>query len=112
MPEYPGMSDGEMWDKTTLKEYYKPWREVEDKGVSIHIGEFGCYDKTPNDVAKRWFADLLDIYREYKWGYALWNFKGAFGIADHSRPGVKYETIDGFNIDRELLDLLTDNMVR
>jgi len=112
MPEYPGMSDGDMWDKAALKEYYKPWREVEDKGVSIHIGEFGCYDKTPNDVAIRWFTDLLDIFHEYKWGYALWNFKGAFGIADHGRPGVKYESIDGFNIDRELLDLLINNMAR
>jgi len=109
-PEYPGVSDGAMWDKAALKEYYKPWREVEAAGTGIHIGEFGCYDKTPNNVAIRWFSDLLDIYREYRWGYALWNFKGAFGIVDHGRPGTKYETIDGFKTDRELLELLLGNM--
>jgi len=111
-PEYPGKSDDEMWNKTALKRYYRPWRKVEDTGTKIHIGEFGCYNKTPNDVALRWFSDLLDIYREYKWGYALWNFKGPFGIAEHGRPGAVYEKLDGFKVDRELLDLLLENMVR
>ena len=111
-PEYPGMCYGEKWDKSKLIKYYKPWRKVEDSGTEIHIGEFGCYNKTPNDIALRWFTDLLDIYREHKWGYALWNFKGAFGIVNHGRPGTKYEVIDGFKIDRELLDLLLNNMIK
>jgi len=110
-PEYPGLSDGKMWDKSVLREYYKPWREVEDTGTGVYIGEFGCYNKTPNDVALCWFSDLLGLYKEYKWGYALWNFKGDFGIVEHGRPGTKYETLDGFKIDRKLLDLLLENMV-
>jgi len=111
-PEYPGMSDGEKWDKAALKRYYKPWRKVEETGTQIHIGEFGCYNKTPNDIALRWFSDLLDIYREYKWGYALWNFKGPFGIVEHGRPDTKYEAVGGFKVDRELLDLLLNNKVK
>jgi len=111
-PEYPGISEGEMWDKAALNEYYKEWQDVEKTGTEVYIGEFGCYNKTPNDIALRWFSDLLDIYRENKWGYALWNFKGPFGIADHDRPGVQYEKINGFNIDRHLLDLLIKNMVK
>ena len=110
-PEYPGLYYGDMWDKTALREYYKPWREVEKNGVTVHIGEFGCYNKTPNDVALRWFTDLLDVYRENKWGYALWNFKGDFGIVGHGRPGTAYEQIDGFKTDRRLLELLLENMV-
>jgi len=110
-PVYPGLSDGYMWDKAALRAYYKPWRKVEDTGTGVYIGEFGCYNKTPNDVALRWFSDLLSLYREYKWGYALWNFKGPFGIVDHGRPGTRYENIDGLSIDRELLDLLIENMV-
>ncbi|MDR2600172.1 MAG: glycoside hydrolase family 5 protein [Oscillospiraceae bacterium] len=105
-PVYPGVMEDEMWDKSALVEYYRPWREVEDMGVEVHIGEFGCYDKTPNDVAMRWFKDLINLYNEYKWGFALWNFAGAFGIVNHGRPGTKYELIDGFKVDRELMELL------
>jgi len=111
-PAYPCMQYGEVWDRAKLQEYYQPWREVEKTGTEVHIGEFGCYSKTPNDVALRWFTDLLGIYREYKWGYALWQFKGNFGIADHGRPDTKYELIDGFNVDRALFELLKENMVR
>jgi len=110
-PEYPGLSDGNIWDKNKLREYYKPWREVEDTGTNVYIGEFGCFNKTPNDVALRWLSDLLSLYREYKWGYALWNFEGDFGIVEHGRPGAKYEKLDGFNVDREFLDLLIENRV-
>jgi len=112
VPEYPGMADGEKWNKAALKRYYKPWREVEKTGTGVYIGEFGCFNKTPNDVALRWLSDLLSLYREYKWGYALWNFKGDFGIVEHGRPGAKYEVIDGFKVDREFLDLLLNNMVK
>ena len=110
-PEYPGLSDGVMWDADKLREYYKPWREVESVGTGVYIGEFGCFNKTPNDVALRWFSDLLGLYREYGWGYALWNFKGDFGIVEHGRPGAKYETTDGFKVDREFLELLLENMI-
>jgi len=77
----------------------------------VHIGEFGCYNKTPNDVALRWLTDLFDVYREFKWGYALWNFKGAFGIVDHGRENARYEKMDGFNVDVDLLDLMKNSRV-
>jgi aryl-phospho-beta-D-glucosidase BglC (GH1 family) len=110
-PVWPCEEDGEFWDKDTLREHYKPWREAEQKGVEIHIGEFGCYNKTPNDIALAWLGDLLGVWREFGWGYALWNFKGPFGVAGHGRPGVKYEKTDGFSIDRALWDLLLENRI-
>jgi endoglucanase len=112
LPDYPGAEyHGARWDKSTLREFYKPWRELQKKGVSVHIGEFGCYNKIPNDLALRWFADILGLYKEFGWGYSLWNFKGDFGIADHGRPGTRYETFEGFNVDRALLDLYLENRV-
>jgi aryl-phospho-beta-D-glucosidase BglC (GH1 family) len=110
-PSYPCALDGHVWDKDALREHYRPWREVEGKGVKVHIGEFGCYNKTPNDVALAWISDLLGVWREFGWGYALWNFAGAFGVVDHGRPGAKYEMMDGFKIDRALWELLIENRV-
>jgi endoglucanase len=111
-PMYPGQVwDGVVWDRDALRAFYQPWRDVQNSGVNVHIGEFGCYNKTPNDIALRWFRDLFSVYREMGWGYALWNFEGDFGIASHGRPGVKYERMFGYDVDRELLDLMLESRV-
>lgn len=111
-PVYPGRGHGnKFWDKEAFRENYQPWLEVQNKGVEVHIGEFGCYSKTPNEVALRWFTDLLSLYKELKWGYSLWNFKGDFGIVEHGRPGTTYEKYKGLQVDRQLLELLLENRV-
>ena len=93
------------WNKDSLRDFYQPWRDIAAQGRTIHIGEFGCFNRTPNAVALRWLKDLFDLYREWGWGYALRNFKGAFGIVEHGRPGAKMENYKGYRVDRELLDL-------
>ena len=59
----------------------------------------------------RWFTDLLGLFREYRWGYALWEFKGPFGIVAHGRPGAVYEELYGYKVDRPLLELLLKNRI-
>ena len=106
-PSYPGIVwEGRIWNRETLREFYQPWRDLQAAGVRVHIGEMGCYNKTPNDIALRWLSDLFGIYRDFGWGFALWNFKGDFGIVEHGRPGARYEEIGGYRVDRDLLDLL------
>jgi aryl-phospho-beta-D-glucosidase BglC (GH1 family) len=109
-PVYPGTMNGEYWDRDALVKFYKPWRDVEKQGVGVHIGEFGCFNKTPNDVALNWLRDLVSVYREFGWGYALWNFKGTFGIVNHGRPGAEYTEMDGFKVDKALLNILVGGM--
>ncbi|MBR4235797.1 MAG: cellulase family glycosylhydrolase [Clostridia bacterium] len=106
-PTYPGVSArGENWDKEYLRRFYAPWKELSDRGVHVHIGEFGCYNKTDNSDALRWFRDLTELFCENGWGYALWNFRGPFGIVEHGRPNAKYEYYKGYNVDKALLDIL------
>jgi aryl-phospho-beta-D-glucosidase BglC (GH1 family) len=104
---YPGGDWwGQEWNKDALRAFYQPWRDVQAMGRPIHIGEFGCYNKTPNDVALRWFEDLVGLFREFGWGWGLWNFEGAFGIVNHGRPDAVYELMDGYRVDRELFEIL------
>jgi endoglucanase len=111
-PVYPGVQwDGISWNRESLRHFYRPWRDVEAAGARVHIGECGCYNKTPNDVAMCWFADLFGLYKEFGWGFALWNFAGDFGIVEHGRPGARYEELHGYKVDRELLDLLLESRV-
>ena len=39
-------------------------------------------------------------------GFALWNFRGDFGILDSGRADVEYEDWHGHKLDRKLLDLI------
>lgn len=111
-PVYPNLAwENRVWNRNTLREFYQPWRDVESMGVKIHVGECGCYNRTPNHVALRWFSDLFGLYKEFGWGFALWNFEGSFGIVEHGRPGAKYEKIGGYNIDRELLEIIQNSQV-
>ena len=111
-PAYPGMEwNGTVWDRQALEDHYAPWRALERQGVTVHVGEFGCYNKTPNDVAVRWFEDLFGILRRNRWGYAMWSFRGAFGVVEHGRPGATYEDFHGLKVDRDLLELFLDHRV-
>ncbi|MFF5234739.1 glycoside hydrolase family 5 protein [Dactylosporangium sp. NPDC000521] len=105
-PAYPCDYDGRWWDAAGLRDFYAPWRELEATGVPVHVGEFGCYEHTPDDVAQAWFADLFDVFGQFGWGYALWEFEGPFGIVGHHRPGARFERRDGFDVDVRLLDLM------
>jgi endoglucanase len=112
VPDYPGLAwEGKRWGKETLREFYQPWRDVEASGVKVHIGECGCFNRTPNDVAMRWFTDIFGLYREFGWGFSLWNFDGPFGIIEHGRPGVVYDSYHGYKVDRALLDLILNSRI-
>jgi len=39
-------------------------------------------------------------------GWALWNFRGSFGIMDSDRRDVVYENWRGHKLDRKMLELL------
>jgi hypothetical protein len=110
-PTYPCVFDGRLWNRESLREFYQPWRDVQAAGARVHIGELGCYNRTPNPVALRWFNDLFGLYREFGWGYALWNFEGPFGIVEHGRPGTVYEDVRGYTVDRGLLELMLTSRV-
>ncbi len=82
------------------------WKPVLDSGQFVMVGEFGVYNKTPHDVALRWLEDNLRRWKKKGLGWALWNFRGPFGILDSDRKDVQYEEFQGHKLDRKMLDLL------
>ncbi len=105
-PAWPGTFDGKTYGRERLEEYYKPWIESVNKGGGVHCGECGCWKKTPHDIFLAWFGDITDILTQNGIGYALWNFRGDFGILDSGREDVKYTDWYGHKLDSKLLDLL------
>lgn len=97
-------------NRDSINTYFEPWRRAVQQGVAIHVGELGCYKFTPPEVTLAWFNDTLDAIAELKSGWALWNFRGPFGILDTQRAGTKYQDWHGHHLDRRLLELLQKKM--
>ena len=70
------------------------------------IGETGCYNKTPHDIALRWLEDNLRIWKEMGIGWAMWGFRGSMSILNSGRTDVEYEDYQGLKLDRKMLELL------
>jgi aryl-phospho-beta-D-glucosidase BglC (GH1 family) len=106
VPVYPGQVGNQFLNREMLEKYYKPWIELKNKGVGVHCGECGCWNKTPHAVFLAWFNDVLDILSSNKIGFALWEFIGDFGVLDSGRADVAYEDWNGYKLDRKLLSLM------
>jgi hypothetical protein len=92
--------------RADLQRRFAPWAELGRKGIGVHCGECGCYNKTPYNVFLAWFEDVMGILREHGIGYALWNFRGSFGVLDSGRQDAVYEDWHGHQLDRRLLTML------
>jgi len=99
--------DGEAADQT-LVDYLKPWREIAAQGETVFVGEWGCFNKTPHPVALAWMRSWLEQWKQARFGWALWNFRGSFGILDSGRSDVAYEDWRGHKLDRQMLNLLRE----
>ncbi len=98
---------GAEWNRARLdRQIFQPWRELAAMGVPVHIGEFGAFNRTPHPVVLAWMGDFLALSQSAGWGWALWNFRGEFGVLDSQRADVKYENFRGHQLDRRMLELL------
>lgn len=108
-PVWPGtIQHGEHWDRAKLEAHYQQWTDLAAQGVGVHCGEGGAYNQTPHAVFLAWFRDVLEILTAQNIGWALWNFRGAFGLLDSGRADVEYEDWHGHALDRKLLELLRE----
>jgi len=105
-PRYPGQVGKQFLSRKTLEDYYQPWIDMKNKGVGIHCGECGCWNKTPHQVFLAWFGDVVDILWSNEIGFALWEFVGDFGILNSGRTDITYEDWYGYKLDRKLLQLI------
>ena len=95
-----------MVDRSDLKQRYAPWGALARRGIGVHCGELGCYRAAPSEVALAWLGDVLEILGAEEIGWALWNFRGEFGVLDSGRSDVAYEDWHGHRLDRRMLALL------
>jgi len=110
-PTWPMIdNNGLVWNREKLwRELISKWQPLVQLGVPIHVGEWGCYNKTPYDVCLAWMSDLLALWKEAGWGWSLWNLRGPMGVLDSDRSDAALERLDGHTVDRKMLELLVAN---
>jgi endoglucanase len=97
------------WDKHVLQRWcIQPWLDFEQLGARVFVGEWGCWNRTPHSVTLAWMRDFLSLWKQTGWGWALWCFRGSFGILDSERKDVRYENWRGHKLDRKMLELLRE----
>jgi hypothetical protein len=92
--------------RDAVERMFEPFVEIGRRGVGIMVGEFGAHNLTPHPVVLAWMKDCLETWERAGWGWALWNFRGDFGIIDSGRSDVDYEAWEGHALDRAMLELL------
>jgi endoglucanase len=107
-PLHPESKSGPFDRARLLRDQVAPWKDLEAKGVGVHVGEWGAFQHTPHAVALAWMKDCLTNWKEAGWGWALWNFRGSFGILDSGRKDITYEDFQGHKLDRAMLALLQE----
>ena len=93
-------------DRFRFNGFLQQWVDLKKSGVPVHVGEWGVYNKTPHDVTLAFMENRLLAMKSAGLGWALWNFRGSFGILDSGREDVRYENYRGHKLDRKMLELL------
>jgi endoglucanase len=91
-PTWPLPEGDKEWNQERLRrERVEPWQALAQRGVGVHVGEWGAHNRTPHKVVLAWMRDQLELWKEAGWGWALWNLRGSFGVLDSGRTDVDYE---------------------
>lgn len=91
------------WLRTQV---YGDWKAFVDSGGAVMIGEFGGSLKAPHDVVLRWMDDLLTVFNELGFPWALWGLRGENGILDTERPDAEYIDFHGHKLDVRMYEIL------
>lgn len=95
------------WDSARFAaQCLAPFDALAAAGVGVHVSEVACFRHTPHAVMLAWYRDFLRLWRQRRWGWALWNLRGPFGVVDSERSDLAYENHEGHALDRRLLELL------
>jgi endoglucanase len=106
-PTYPLPSGNVTWDRATMRErLVVPWQAFQAQGAGVMVGEFGCHNRSPHPAVLAWLRDVMTLWHEAQWGWALWNLRGSFGIVNSGRRDVAYEDWRGHKLDRAMLEIL------
>jgi endoglucanase len=52
--------------------------------LPLYCGEFGVIHRTPPETRAAWHRDVTQVFESYGIGWAVWSYKGGFGLLDQN----------------------------
>jgi len=80
-------------------------RAIDDRTPPFTSAKWFATSTRPPEVVPTLFDITLSVLGDLRSGWALWNFRGPFGVLDTQRAGTKFEDWNGHQFDRPLLAL-------
>ncbi len=90
---YPGVVDGERWDRARLEALFQPaleFRRVYQ--VPLYLGAFGVASGAPRAGQLTWLRTVLSLCRAHGIGWASWTYRGG-PFALIGPQGLDYELL-------------------
>jgi endoglucanase len=73
---YPGEIAGKNWDKAQLELALKPAIEFQKKyNVHLYLGEFSAIRWAPDNSARRYLKDVIELFEKYGWDWSYHAFR-------------------------------------
>lgn len=69
------------------------WVKENRPGLEVYVGEFGVYEPAPKESKKRWLRKVVSECESHGWGWAVWEYEGAFGV--HAPDGSGTDVLEG-----------------
>lgn len=73
-------------NRALMREFLLPVFDfIKESGQVPYCGEYGVIDCASAESRRNWHADLLDIFKQYNIGRAVWSYKGmSFRLVDYA----------------------------
>ena len=69
------------WDRERIrKSLAKPLALAKKSGLPLYCGEWGCLPTMSRESRIAWYRDVLSVLEENRIGWAIWDYKGGFGL--------------------------------
>jgi len=89
---YPGMIEGELWDKDRIYKYLEPYYNFSVRNnVRIFVGEFGINWRGGYFGETKWLDDLLTVFDEFDFDYSYWTYKA---VSHYAFPDGLYQYLE------------------
>jgi Cellulase (glycosyl hydrolase family 5) len=90
---YPGVVDGERWDRARLEALFQPALEFRRAyQVPLYLGAFGVASGAPRAGQLTWLRTVLSLCRAHGIGWASWTYRGG-PFALIGPQGLDYELL-------------------
>ncbi len=82
-------------DREAIRQQFQPVIDLRaERGIPVHVGEFGVYSKADMGSRVRWTHFLARFFDEQEFSWAYWEFSAGFGIYDPKTGEMRQPLVD------------------